>query len=273
MIACLSAVYACSRRLTLVLSGCSLSEDNGGAPSTGAVTEAAAGCATLPPCVSSAGCGEGVVCERRAAWLMEESPRSSPHWPIQQLRCPQKRGPSAAAPCRPAPAWTTRGGVASRNAAACKADSRLGAALRRSLQRRAARALTDECKQHIDGRRRHLEQLAQLGNDADERLDLHRSPMLQVLEHRHLVRPEGRHPVDATVRVDPQVQSQPLTDGSRLRHHGLADGTRFGIPCDDVDRCVRERADWIEAQVAPQLEPDLVTDVAADGRVEAGPRA
>src|SRR2546425_6247985 len=37
--------------------------------------------------------------------------------------CPP-RGPSAAAPCRPAPAWTARGGVASRNAAACKAEWR-----------------------------------------------------------------------------------------------------------------------------------------------------
>src|SRR5258706_5475945 len=48
-------------------------------------------------------------------------PRLRPHWPIRPLRCPQKRGPSA-----------LRGGVASRNAAACKASSRLGAALRRS---------------------------------------------------------------------------------------------------------------------------------------------
>src|SRR5258706_3176287 len=47
-------------------------------------------------------------------------PRLRPHWPIRPLRCPQ-RGPSA-----------LRGGVASRDPAACKANSRLGAALQRS---------------------------------------------------------------------------------------------------------------------------------------------
>src|SRR6266567_7874573 len=53
-------------------------------------------------------------------------PRLRPHWPThlptEPLRCPQRRGPSA-----------LRGGVASRNAAACQANSRLGAALRLSL--------------------------------------------------------------------------------------------------------------------------------------------
>src|SRR5436190_23503310 len=56
--------------------------------------------------------------------LIRVPPRLRPHLPIRPLRCP-RRGPSAAAPCWPAPAWTTRGGVASRNAAACKATRAL----------------------------------------------------------------------------------------------------------------------------------------------------
>src|SRR6266542_5205361 len=67
-----------------------------------------------------------------------------PRLRLSPLRCP-RRGPSAAAPCRPAPAGTARGGVASRNAAACKADSRLGAALRRSC------ALADPLAQQARG--------------------------------------------------------------------------------------------------------------------------
>ena len=76
------------------------------------------------------------VAHRRAARGLAESdinaaragPRESlimlnPH--AHFVRCPQ-RGPRTAAPCRPAPAWTGRGGVASRNAAACKASLPFG---------------------------------------------------------------------------------------------------------------------------------------------------
>src|SRR6266567_2023992 len=45
-------------------------------------------------------------------------------WKLRDERRRAAPRPSAAAPCRPAPAWTGRGGVAFRNAAACKAEFR-----------------------------------------------------------------------------------------------------------------------------------------------------
>ena len=57
--------------------------------------------------------------------------------------------------------------------------------------------------------------------------------------------------------------------GLRLRHHRAAQRARVRrLPAIDVEGRHGQRADRIEAHVAPELEPDLVADVLADRRFE-----
>jgi len=108
----------------------------------------------------------------------------------------------------------------------------------------------------------------ELADHADQRLDFHRPAALEVLQHRHLVRPERRGTVEPALRIDAKREAEPLADRARLAHHCQQHRTRARVGRDHVDRRAGQRADRIEALVAPELEPDFVADVRADRGVE-----
>ena len=55
-----------------------------------------------------------------------------------------------------------------------------------------------------------------------------------------------------------------------LGHHRLAECSQAGFGCDAVKCCMSEGAYWIETYIAPQLKPDIPSDIFTNRRVEAG---
>src|ERR1700687_1123686 len=186
MIACFSAAYAWSRKLTLELSGCS-------------------------PSVGSAGRVPGAS----ATVVMASSPISA----FADARQP-------------------RAGVANQALSSMQ------------CYRRALRSLANERQHDVGSRSRNAGEETQLLHHTDQRLDLHRPAALQVLQHRHLVRPQCACAVDASLDIDTEVQTEAVADRFRFEHHRSTDRARSRIAADDIDRRQGQRAYRVEAHVA-----------------------
>src|SRR5690606_11556456 len=102
--------------------------------------------------------------------------------------------------------------------------------------------------------------------------DLHGAAGFEVLEHGGAMRADLGRPIYAPLDVDPEARAEPVSDLLRLEHHGPGDGAGAGIGRHDVERAAGERAQGVEAEIAPELEPDLVADIIEDRRLEAGLR-
>ena len=94
-----------------------------------------------------------------------------------------------------------------------------------------------------------------------KRINLQRTPLVEILQHRGAVRTYTGGAVDAPLHVDAEIGAEMLTDLLRLEHHVLRNRARAGIGRDDVERGVGERGQRVKAEVAPQLDPDVVADV------------
>src|SRR6266550_3439679 len=68
--------------------------------------------------------------------------------------------------------------------------------------RRVPRSLPNERQHDVGDRSRDAGIQAQFLDHPDQGLDLHRPAALQVLQHRHLVRPEGAGAVDKSLDID-----------------------------------------------------------------------
>ena len=78
-----------------------------------------------------------------------------------------------------------------------------------------------------------------------------------------------RGSVQAPVRRDHEAHTEPLPDRLSLRHHRPGNGARLSVGGDHVEGGEREGAYRVERQVAPQLQPDLISD-GAHRRLEPG---
>src|ERR1700675_63126 len=135
MIACLSAAYAWSRKLTLVLSGCNAR-------------------------VGSAGRVPGASATMVMASFLSQPAKTPGIRVANQMLLSMQRS------------------------------------------RRELRSLSNERQHDIGGRGRYAGIQTQFLYHPDQGLDLHRPAALQVLQHRHLVRPEGAGAVDASLDID-----------------------------------------------------------------------
>src|SRR6267378_7101361 len=54
----------------------------------------------------------------------------------------------------------------------------------------------------------------------------------------------------------------------KKRHHRQAHRARARIGGYEIQSRASQRADWTQAQIAPQLQPDLVPDVGSDRRLQ-----
>src|SRR3982074_896672 len=69
----------------------------------------------------------------------------------------------------------------------------------------------------------------------------------------------------------PESNTQFVGDALRLGHHRRCDGATERILTDAGERRARQRADGIERQVTPKLQPNLRTDVAEHRSLQAAP--
>src|SRR5579863_5267530 len=67
------------------------------------------------------------------------------------------------------------------------------------------------------------------------------------------------------------LNAQRLVDGAGLQHHRLAERAQCGITDHPIERGTRQGADWIEADIPPELQPYVPTNVVANGCIEARP--
>src|SRR5262249_7721332 len=65
------------------------------------------------------------------------------------------------------------------------------------------------------------------------------------------------------------MHSEPARDPFGLLHHLASDPARAGFRRDHVKGCMREGRNWIEAQITPKLQPDVVADFRIDLGFEA----
>src|SRR5271157_1928724 len=109
---------------------------------------------------------------------------------------------------------------------------------------------------------------AQLHDGADERVELEGAAVLDVLKHGSLVLANPLCAGNPPFQRDPEMDAELLADHLRFLHHpGRQFPARRELANVDQGR-VAKRTDRIEADVAPELEPDLGADVADHRRLE-----
>jgi hypothetical protein len=122
----------------------------------------------------------------------------------------------------------------------------------------------------VDMGRGRLREPAQLDHRADQGVQLQRPAVLDVLEHRRLVLADPLGARDAALERHAEAGAELLADRLGLGHHRGGQRAARGEPADAGQCGVRQGADRVEAQVAPQLEPDLGADVLEHRRLEPG---
>src|ERR1700730_4437599 len=114
--------------------------------------------------------------------------------------------------------------------------------------------------------------MPELLNGRDQCVDLHCATALEVLQHRGLMRADAARAIDTPLDIDPEMHTETFSDRLCFEHHRARHCASAGIAADDVERAAGQRADRVEAEIAPQLQPDLVAYPLVDRRIEPGRR-
>jgi len=107
---------------------------------------------------------------------------------------------------------------------------------------------------------------------ADLRQALRQAPGLHILQHRGLVLADPLGAGDALVQADAKHDAEFVRNGLRLGHHRRRQLARGRELADVFQRGSGQRADGIEGEIAPELEPDLGADVLQNRRLESSAR-
>ena len=116
-----------------------------------------------------------------------------------------------------------------------------------------------------------LDEPAHLLHGGQQRVDLQRAALLQILQHRGAVRADTRRAVDAPLDIDAEMHADAAADLLGLQHHVAGEVARAGVGRDHVQRRLGQRRDRVEAEIAPELEPDVVADLGIDGAASGRP--
>jgi len=120
----------------------------------------------------------------------------------------------------------------------------------------------------LDRRRRGVGQRRHFQRRADEGFDFERAPHLDVLEHGRLMRADAFGAGDAFLNGVAEGDTEFFGGGLGFGHHLSGEASGFLEPADLFQRRVGERADRVEREIPPGLEPDLGSDVIQDTRTE-----
>src|SRR6185436_297143 len=152
-----------------------------------------------------------------------------------------------------------------------KVERAEGLSIERELRMPRIQRLRQQACARVHGTdrwRRRAGQSAQLDHRAGQCLDLDRPPLLDVLQHRSLVRTDFLRTRNSTLDADTEVDAELLRDRLGLGHHLRRQIAGERKLTDVHQGGVRQRADRIETQVAPELEPDLAAQVFCYRRFE-----
>ena len=118
-------------------------------------------------------------------------------------------------------------------------------------------------------RGRDIGQASQFDDRAEQRVDLGRAAVLDVLQHRGLVRADALGAGDALVDAETEADAERFADGLRFAHHRRSERAGRREAADVLERRMAQRAHGIEGEIAPELHPDFGAHVAERRRLEA----
>ena len=121
-------------------------------------------------------------------------------------------------------------------------------------------------------RGRDIDEAREFDDRAEQRVDLGRAAVLDVLQHRGLVRADALGAGDALVDAETEADAERFADGLRFPHHRRRERAGRREAADVLERRMAERADRIEGQIAPELRPDFGAHVGERRRLEARSR-
>src|SRR5665647_3325150 len=122
----------------------------------------------------------------------------------------------------------------------------------------------------VDVRRRGFGDPAEFDDGTHQRLEFDWPAQLDILQHGSLVLAVRLRAIDAFFQADLELNAQFFTYGLRFAHHVRGQFTGGRKHADVFQRGMGQRADRIEAQVSPQLQPYLGADIIDDRRLESG---
>ncbi len=129
------------------------------------------------------------------------------------------------------------------------------------VETQAPAELLDQGQDKVDGRAFGLDHATQFLHGTDQRVDLHGSALLQVLQHGGAMGAYGRRTVNPPLHIQGQLDTQASADRLGLQHDPARQGARVRRRSQHLQGLARERADGVEGHVPPQLEPDFLADV------------
>ena len=132
---------------------------------------------------------------------------------------------------------------------------------RENRDRRRTPKLLDQTEHGVDKGRVDADQPAHFLHRREQRVDLQRTAAFQILQHRGAMRTDARGAIDAVVDVDAERRTKSVAIFFASSHHVSGRGARVGLCRDNIERRVRERGDRVEAEIAPELEPDVVANI------------
>src|SRR6185437_604421 len=118
-------------------------------------------------------------------------------------------------------------------------------------------------------RGRDIDEAGELDDRAEKRIDLGRAAVLDVLQHRSLVRADALGAGNPLFDAETEADAERFANGLRFAHHRRGERARGRKAADVLERRMGERAHWIEGQIAPELHPDFGAHVAQRRRPEA----
>src|SRR5712691_1178249 len=110
-------------------------------------------------------------------------------------------------------------------------------------------------------RRRRVGEASELYDRSHQSLDFRRSSCFNILQHRCLVPAYFLSAGDSLFQSNSKGDAELVGDRLCLGHHRRRELAGRWILANIDERRTGERTDGIEGQVAPELEPDLRTNV------------
>ena len=119
-------------------------------------------------------------------------------------------------------------------------------------------------------RRRDADDAPEFDHRTNERIRLDHSPCFDVLEHRRLMSANSFRTGDALFQRNAEANSKRFANGLSLPHHIRGERARRPEFANILQRRMRQRADRIEARIAPEFRPYLGAYLVNDRRLESG---
>src|ERR1700722_2193291 len=114
-----------------------------------------------------------------------------------------------------------------------------------------------------------IDEARKFDDRSEQRVDLRRPAVLDVLQHRGLVRADALGARDTLFDAETETDAERFANGLSFAHHRRRERASGREAADVFQRRMTQRAHRIEGQIAPELHPDFRAHVGERRRLEA----